>query len=49
MERLEDEWGAHTFINPTYVFQHVHEARSKAPGFVSVALKGADGDLGGAL
>ncbi len=39
----------HTFINQTHVFEHVHEAWSKAPGFVSVALKGADSDLGGAL
>lgn len=38
-----------TFISQTYIFEHVHKARSKAPGFVSVALKRADGDLGGAL
>lgn len=37
------------FINLTYVFEHVHEAWSKAPGFVSVALEGADSHLGGAL
>lgn len=39
----------HTLTNRTHVFEHVHEAWSKAPGFVSVALKGADSDLGGAL
>lgn len=33
----------------THVFEQVHEAGSEAPRFVSVALKGADGDLGGAL
>lgn len=33
----------------THVFEQVHKAGSEAPRFVSVALKGADGDLGGAL
>lgn len=49
MDGWRKRGGCHTFINQTHVFEHVHEAWSKAPGFVSVALKGADSDLGGAL
>lgn len=49
MDRWRGGGGCPTLINQTHIFEHVHEAWSKAPGFVSVALKGADSDLGGAL
>ena len=33
----------------TDLFEEVHEARSEAPGFVSVTLQRADGHLSGSL
>lgn len=36
-------------LSDTDLFEEVHEARSEAPGFVAVALKGADGHLSGPL
>lgn len=36
-------------VIPHYLFEEVHEAWPKAPGFVAVTLQGADGHLSGPL